>query len=150
MKKLMMLVAAIVAMCGTTAARAQDITGDWQGTLKVDKGLRIILHIYKGDKDGLSATMYSIDQTPQPIPGTSVTRDGAGVKVAIDMIQGKYDGKAQRGRKDDVRDLDAGDEALFAGPDEGNSGDGVGNSRGAETGEGDGGGCGPLFRCCDH
>ncbi|MDP9051098.1 MAG: TIGR03435 family protein [Acidobacteriota bacterium] len=93
MKKLMMLVAAIVLMFGTTAARAQDITGDWQGTLKVGKGLRIIMHLYKGDKDGLSVTMYSIDQTPQPIAGTSVTRDGASVKIAIDMIPGKYDGK---------------------------------------------------------
>jgi uncharacterized protein (TIGR03435 family) len=92
MKKLMMLVAAVGMMFGS-AAGAQDITGDWQGTLKVGKDLRIIMHIYKGAKDGYSATMYSIDQTPQPIPATSVTRDGASVKIAIAMIQGGYEGK---------------------------------------------------------
>lgn len=92
MKKLVMLVAVIGMMFGT-AARGQDITGDWQGTLKVGKDLRIILHFYKGEKDGLSATMYSIDQTPQPIEATSVTREGASVKIAIAMLGAKYEGK---------------------------------------------------------
>ena len=63
MKKLMMLVAVVGMMVGMSAG-AQDIAGDWQGTLKVGKDLRLIMHIYKGDKDGYSATMYSIDQTP--------------------------------------------------------------------------------------
>ncbi len=92
MKKLMMLIA-VVGMMFSMSAGAQDIAADWQGTLKVGKDLRLIMHIYKGDKDGYSATMYSIDQTPQPIPATSVTRDGVNVKIAIDMIQGGYEGK---------------------------------------------------------
>jgi uncharacterized protein (TIGR03435 family) len=92
LKKLMILVAMVGMMLGGVAF-GQDITGDWQGTLKVGKDLRLIMHIYKGEKDGFSATMYSIDQTPQPIPATSVTRDGASVKIAIDMIQGGYEGK---------------------------------------------------------
>jgi uncharacterized protein (TIGR03435 family) len=92
MKKLMMLMA-VVGMILGGAARAQDISGDWQGTLKAGKDLRIILHFYKGDKDGFSATMYSIDQTPQPIEATSVTRDGATVKIAIAMLGAKYEGK---------------------------------------------------------
>jgi uncharacterized protein (TIGR03435 family) len=92
MKKWMMLVAVVGVMFGVSAG-AQDIAGDWQGTLKVGKDLRLIMHIYKGDKDGFSATMYSIDQTPQPIPATSVTRDATSVKITIDMIQGGYEGK---------------------------------------------------------
>jgi uncharacterized protein (TIGR03435 family) len=92
MKKWLTLVAAVgMVFCGT--AFGQDITGDWQGTLKVGKDLRIIMHFYKGDKDGLSATMYSIDQTPQPIEATSVTREGASVKIAIAMLGAKYEGK---------------------------------------------------------
>jgi uncharacterized protein (TIGR03435 family) len=92
MKKLVLLVAVVGMMFGG-AAFGQDITGDWQGTLKVGKDLRIIMHIYKGDKDGLSATMYSIDQTPQPIEASSVTRDEASIKITIAMIQGGYEGK---------------------------------------------------------
>jgi hypothetical protein len=68
MKKLMVWVMALAAMLGT-GARAQDISGNWQGTLHAGKDLRIIVNFYKGDKDGWSAKMYSIDQTPQPIPG---------------------------------------------------------------------------------
>jgi uncharacterized protein (TIGR03435 family) len=61
--------------------------------LKVGKDLRIIFNIYKGDKDGWSAKMYSIDQTPQPIPVTSVTRQGSAVKIAVDMLGGSFEGK---------------------------------------------------------
>jgi len=92
MKKLIMLAAAVGVIFGSVA-RGQDIAGDWQGTLKVGKGLRLIMHIYKGSKDGFNATLYSIDQTPQPIEASSVTWDGASLKIAIDMIQGGYEGK---------------------------------------------------------
>jgi len=92
MKKLMLCVVALAAMLGG-AARGQDLSGNWQGTLKVGKDLRIIFNIYKGDKDGWNAKMYSIDQTPQPIPVTSVTRQGSNVKMTIDMLSGSYEGK---------------------------------------------------------
>jgi len=88
MKKLMMWVMALAAMLGT-GARAQDLSGNWQGTLKVGKDLRVIFNIYKGEKDGWSAKLYSIDQTPQPIPVNSVTRQGSTVKMTIDLIGGK-------------------------------------------------------------
>ena len=80
MKKLVLLVAVVGMMLGG-AAFGQDITGDWQGTLKVGKDLRIIMHIYKGTKDGLSATMYSIDQTPQPIEASSVKGMGQALRL---------------------------------------------------------------------
>ncbi len=70
-----------------------DLSGNWQGTLKVGKDLRIVINIYKGDKDGWSAKMYSIDQTPQPIPVASVTRQGSAVTISVDMIGGSYEGK---------------------------------------------------------
>jgi uncharacterized protein (TIGR03435 family) len=93
MKKLMLCVVALATMLGG-AARAQDLSGNWQGTLKVGgKDLRIIFNIYKGDKDGFSAKMYSIDQTPQPIPVNSVTRQGSNVKMTIDMLSGSYEGR---------------------------------------------------------
>ena len=76
------------AVCATPALRAQaaappapgDLSGNWQGTLKVGKGIRIIFNIYRRrNKDGWSAKMYSIDQTPQPIPGASVTGQDSAV-----------------------------------------------------------------------
>jgi uncharacterized protein (TIGR03435 family) len=101
MKKLMLSLVALAALIATPALRAQaaapsapgDLSGNWQGTLKVGKDLRIIFNIYKGDKDGWSAKMYSIDQTPQPIPVTSVTRQGSAVKIAVDMLGGSFEGK---------------------------------------------------------
>ena len=101
MKKLMLCLVALAALVATPALRAQtaaphapgDLSGNWQGTLKVGKDLRIVINIYKGEKDGWSAKMYSIDQTPQPIPVASVTRQGSDVKIAVDMIGGSFEGK---------------------------------------------------------
>jgi uncharacterized protein (TIGR03435 family) len=101
MKKLMLCLVALAALVAPTALRAQsaaptapgDLSGNWQGTLKVGKDLRVIFNIYKGDKDGWSAKMYSIDQTAQPIPVASVTRQDSVVKIAVDMIGGSYEGK---------------------------------------------------------
>jgi uncharacterized lipoprotein len=69
----------IVSMSGITLhaqdTHAQDIAGDWQGTIKVDASasLRIVLHITKSDNGGWSAMFYSIDQGPDGIPVSSVT-----------------------------------------------------------------------------
>ena len=93
MKKLMLWMVALATMFGT-GARAQDLSGNWQGTLKVGgKDLRVIFNLYKGEKDGWSAKLYSIDQTPQPIPVNSVTKQGSTVKMTIDLIGGGFEGK---------------------------------------------------------
>jgi uncharacterized protein (TIGR03435 family) len=92
MKKLMVCFAIVAGMFGTVA-RAQDLSGNWQGTLKVGKDLRVIFNLYKGDKDGWSAKFYSIDQTPQPIPVNSVTKQGSTIKMTIDLIGGGFEGK---------------------------------------------------------
>jgi uncharacterized protein (TIGR03435 family) len=92
MKKLILCVIALATMFGT-AARGQDISGNWQGTLKVGKDLRVIFNISKGEKDGWSAKFYSIDQTPQPFPVNSVTEQGSTVKMTVDTIGGSFEGK---------------------------------------------------------
>jgi hypothetical protein len=70
MKKLLLCVVALAAMFGT-GARAQDLSGNWQGTLKAED-LRVIFNIYKGDKDSWSAKMYNADQGGPAILVTSV------------------------------------------------------------------------------
>jgi hypothetical protein len=92
MRKLALFVLGIAAICGGVA-RAQDVVGDWQGTLHSDKDLRLIVRISKSDKDSLSAKMYSIDQGGQAMGASSVTRQGAAIKIALEMIGGVYEGK---------------------------------------------------------
>lgn len=75
---------------------AQDISGDWQGTLKVGpQEIRIVLQIAKSPSGGWTATMLSIDQSPDRgvgVPATSFSLDGSDIKFAIDQIHGSYTG----------------------------------------------------------
>ena len=48
MKKLMLSILALAALAGS-ALCAQDLTGNWQGTLKAAKDLRMILVVSKED-----------------------------------------------------------------------------------------------------
>ena len=88
-----------VALMALTAslACAQDISGDWQGTLKAGaQELRILLQIAKSDNGEWRATMVSIDQTPDRgagIPISSFSLDGSNIRFAIVTIRGSYDGK---------------------------------------------------------
>ena len=77
----------------TTEAHTRgDIAGDWQGTLQLQKSLRIILRVTKADK-GWSAKMHSIDMGAMPFNVTSITLDGSTLKYAVDMIGGSDEGK---------------------------------------------------------
>lgn len=77
-------------------AGAQDISGDWQGALKVGKQeLRTILRISKNDTGLWTATLLSIDQSPDFGAGmatTSFSIDGSHIRFAIAPIRGSYDG----------------------------------------------------------
>ena len=90
MKKLMVSVMALALLVG--ALRAQDLAGNWQGTLKAGKELRLILVVSKED-GRLQATLYSIDETPLPISVSSIALDGSTVKFAIDINGTAYEGK---------------------------------------------------------
>ena len=92
MKKVMLCFIALAAMFGT-GARAQDLSGNWQGTLKAGQDLRVIFNFYKGDKDAWSAKMYSIDQGAQPIPVSSVTQHESNIKMSVEIIGGTFEGK---------------------------------------------------------
>src|ERR1700735_1012705 len=73
---------------------AQDIAGDWQGTLKVEaQELRIVLQIAMRDNGGWKAMMYSIDQSSDAIPVNSIALEGSNLKLTVDAVQGTYAGK---------------------------------------------------------
>lgn len=93
MGKKMLRLGAIAMLLGSTL-HAQDFTGDWQGTLKVgSQELRLVVEIARGDAGGWKATMYSIDQTTDAIPVSSVTLEGSTLKLTVDAVRGTYEGK---------------------------------------------------------
>ena len=86
------VVAMLILMCG--ALRAQDISGNWQGTLQTGQGngLRTLLKISKTDNGAWKAVFYSIDQSPQPIAVTSVTVQGLNFNFTITPMDVTYTG----------------------------------------------------------
>jgi uncharacterized protein (TIGR03435 family) len=93
MKKLMLRIIALVVSSGG-ALFAQDITGVWQGTLQAGRELRTVLKISKSDDGGgLKALLYSIDQGAQGVPASAISVQGSTVKMSVDGIGGKYEGK---------------------------------------------------------
>ena len=87
-----------IAIAAFTALHVsgQDISGDWQGSLKAGpQELRVILQV-RGDKRSWTANLLSIDQSPDRGVGmaaTSFSSDGSNVKFAIGQVQGSYEGK---------------------------------------------------------
>ena len=90
MKKLLLSIMALALLTGVL--RAQDLTGNWQGTLHPGKDLRMILVV--SNEDGhLQAKLYSIDESPQPFRVSSISQDGSTVKFAIELNGTTYEGK---------------------------------------------------------
>jgi uncharacterized protein (TIGR03435 family) len=90
MKRMLLWAIAPVLLCAGVL-QAQDITGNWQGTLQAGKGLRTVIKITKDDGK-LKGVFYSIDQSPQPIGLSSVAVDGKTVTFAIKMFDLAYTG----------------------------------------------------------
>ncbi|MBS1804885.1 MAG: alpha/beta hydrolase [Acidobacteria bacterium] len=72
---------------------AQELVGDWQGTLVFGKvQLRVILKVSGNAGKKLTAEFYSIDQTTDPIPVDSIAQEGKIVKFALPVINGSFAG----------------------------------------------------------
>jgi uncharacterized protein (TIGR03435 family) len=93
MKTFLLLAAALVTASGT--AFAQDLTGDWQGTLTAPNGqmLRTVIRIAKSGT-GMQGTLHSIDQGGV-IPVNPITLQGTAVKMTIPGIGGSYEGRLE-------------------------------------------------------
>lgn len=87
------MVVAVVTL-SASALHAQEIAGDWQGTLKtMGRDTRIVLHVAKAEKGGWSGLIYYIDDSPESSPVTSLTLKGADFRFAIDSDHVVYEGK---------------------------------------------------------
>ncbi len=89
---------AILFLIGTLAsftAGAQDITGEWNGILKVQgQQLHLVFHI-SSSEDGYSATMDSPDQGARGIPVTSIVFNNPDFKLQIAGLGVVYDAVLQ-------------------------------------------------------
>ncbi|MBZ5576607.1 MAG: hypothetical protein LAP40_08630 [Acidobacteriia bacterium] len=76
---------------------AQDIVGDWHGTIKTPAtDLRIALHITKGDNGGLKATMDSVDQGANGLVASSVKIENGKLTFDVDVVNGSYEGTVSK------------------------------------------------------
>jgi uncharacterized protein (TIGR03435 family) len=80
-----------LAVLGSGVLCAQDLTGTWQGTLKAEKNLRLILVVSRKN-DRFEAKLYSIDESAQPFRISSITQEGSKVKFANDLNGTAYEG----------------------------------------------------------
>ena len=77
----------------TAAAFGQDITGQWNGVLKVNATqLHVVFNISKSDK-GYSSTMDSPDKSANGIPVTSTAFENSILKLAVSNAQIEYKGE---------------------------------------------------------
>src|SRR5437868_7456358 len=96
MKFKMPWLAVIGSLLLASSIDAQDLVGDWQGTLQAgNPPVRIIIKIRPADKGGWTGGLYSIDQgfdrgLRQPV---SVARQGTVVKVVVDSGAGAFEGR---------------------------------------------------------
>jgi hypothetical protein len=91
MKRLTLWMMALAALQGS-ALQAQNLTGNWQGTLQAGpQKVRIVFKITL-ENDKLQVSLRTVDQPSPPI-ATTITRDGSIVKMTIPALNGKYEGK---------------------------------------------------------
>jgi pimeloyl-ACP methyl ester carboxylesterase len=87
-----LLILPSVWVCG------QQPEGDWQGTLKVDRGLTsvdqpIVFHFEKSGDGTLAGSIWRTDWFPDSIPVTSVTVTAAILNVSIDLAGTAFNGE---------------------------------------------------------
>jgi hypothetical protein len=82
--------AIVIAVC----LRAEDITGNWQGTITPPQGnpRRMILQVIRDDSGALKARIYSIDQSPEGDRVDSIKVQDSTVTFVVGMLQLSYEG----------------------------------------------------------
>ncbi|QHN05084.1 TIGR03435 family protein [Granulicella sp. WH15] len=75
------------------APAKQNIDDAWQGTLHLQKDLRLVLKIVKAPDGTLKTTFYSIDQAGQPLQVKETLFQGSELKLNVEAIDGTYVGK---------------------------------------------------------
>jgi uncharacterized protein len=92
MKRILILAALVAATA--CLGSAQDVTGDWQGTLSANGAeLRLVLHINKSADGTLKATLDSVDQNANGISVSSISLKDSKLSLGVDAVHGTYEGQ---------------------------------------------------------
>jgi pimeloyl-ACP methyl ester carboxylesterase len=77
-----------------------ELVGTWEGKLKAGGGieLRLVLKVDKLPDGAITAAFTSPDQTPAPLPISSLTLDGAKVVAISKAIKSEFQGTLNAGR----------------------------------------------------
>ncbi len=76
----------------SVALHAQEVAGNWQGTMQTASRLRAVLRISKAECNGLDGTLYTLGDDPHPIGLTSVTLLNRVLRFSIDSLGATYEG----------------------------------------------------------
>ena len=75
-----------------SAAQAQDLTGNWQGTLQNGRnGTRTVMKVTKEDGK-YKATLYNVDQAGASMSVTTFIQDGKSVQFTVKGLEASYTG----------------------------------------------------------
>src|SRR3984885_10504610 len=81
-------------LLAATRVHAQDISGDWQGTLSANGAeLRLVLHITKPPDGSFKATLDSVDQGANGTPVNTISLKDSKLNFSVDAVHGTYEGK---------------------------------------------------------
>ena len=82
----------------STQAHAQTLEGNWAGTLQTgDAVLHLVLHIAKGDRGSLKATLDSLDQGVYGIEASTLTRTESTFRLELPSVNASYEGRVSAG-----------------------------------------------------
>jgi hypothetical protein len=98
MKRMTLWVASLAVVLAGSAVNAQEVTGDWLGTLSANGvELHLALHISKATDGSLKATLDSIDQGANGIPVGPITLADSKLNFTVPAVSGGYEGKVNVG-----------------------------------------------------
>jgi hypothetical protein len=83
----------VIAVAASCVAHAQDITGDWQGTITAGMAeVRLVLHVSKNADGTLKAVVDSPDQNAVGVSIDSITLEGNKLRFTSTPLKASYEG----------------------------------------------------------
>lgn len=92
MKTTMRIAACAAAALFCALLNAQEITGDWQGTLR-SPDARLVIRVSRDEAGGWKALVYNIDQSSDPQRADSLAVNAQSVKLTVNSLRAAFEGK---------------------------------------------------------
>ena len=92
------------------AAYAQDLAGNWQGTMQMGNGVRIVLKISKAPDGSVKGIGYNVEQPGPPVALSDIKVQGVDVSFALKQVNMTYSGKLNPDQKSITGSMTQGDQ----------------------------------------